>query len=164
MTFAAVIDSSTVIALVRGGVFEYLGQVFQPLFIDHGAERECRKVLQIDAALNQTQLGVRPFPIVVTLITHRRINARVLKASEAAALRANPVFNQVESAMLRVSGGAHATDIRHAAYTAAMGIPFVGDNTFVRFIRQSFATSRHARGLSCDVRNIDDIATLLGYS
>lgn len=72
MTIAAVIDSSTVIALVRAGVFEYLGQIFEPLFIGHGAERECRKDPQVDAAFNQAQAGSPPFPIVVTLFARSR--------------------------------------------------------------------------------------------
>jgi predicted nucleic acid-binding protein len=73
MTTAAVIDSSTAIALVRGGVFDYLGSVFQPLFIGHGAERECRKVPSVDVAFSRTQSGSPPFPIVVTLVTRSRI-------------------------------------------------------------------------------------------
>jgi predicted nucleic acid-binding protein len=72
MTVAAVIDTSTVIALVRGGVFVYLGQVFHPLFIGYGAERECRRVPAVDAVLNQTQAGSPPFPLVVALIARRR--------------------------------------------------------------------------------------------
>ena len=72
MSVAAVIDTSTVIALVRGGVFEYLGQVFWPLFIGHGAERECRKVPQVGATLNQTQSSSPPFPHVVALISRSR--------------------------------------------------------------------------------------------
>lgn len=68
----AVVDSSTVIALVRGGVFEHLGQVFQPLLIGHEADSECQKLPQVAAALNQTRSGQPPFPVVVTLIARSR--------------------------------------------------------------------------------------------
>ncbi len=61
-----------VIALVRGGVFGYLGRFFEPLYIGNGAERERRKDPLVDAALNRTQLGSPSFPTVETRISRRR--------------------------------------------------------------------------------------------
>jgi predicted nucleic acid-binding protein len=94
----------------------------------------------------------------------RRINARVLRTNEAAALRAHPTFQQLRQAMSRVdSTRTHTKDITHASYAAAQGIPFVGDNTFARWNRGTFGTSRHARGIPYTVQSIEDIANALGY-
>ena len=73
MTYPAVIDSSTLIALVRGGVLVHLGQFFQPLFMGSGAEKECRRRPPIDAALNQAQAANQIQLTVVNLISRSRV-------------------------------------------------------------------------------------------
>jgi len=72
MTYAAVVDTSTVIALARGGVFVHLGQVFQPLLIGSDADQECQGDPHAHAALNQTQNQTPAFPTVVKLLARRR--------------------------------------------------------------------------------------------
>jgi RHS repeat-associated protein len=93
----------------------------------------------------------------------KRIDAQVLNKTEAANLQANPVFSQVTTAMMKASGGNHKMDIRHAAYAAADGLPFVGDRKFENFVNNSFATGKHGIGITHDVRNIKGIADMLGY-
>jgi hypothetical protein len=94
----------------------------------------------------------------------RRINARVLRTNEAAALRAPPTFQQLRQAMSRVdSPGTYTMDIVHASYAAAQGIPFVGDNTFARWSQTTFGSSRYAHGILYTVQDIEDIANALGY-
>jgi hypothetical protein len=94
----------------------------------------------------------------------RRINARVLRTNEAAALQAHPTFQQLRQAMSRVdSTGTHTMDITHASYAAAQGIPFVGDNTFARWSQTTFGRSRYARGIPYTVQSIKDLANALGY-
>ncbi|MBI1926439.1 hypothetical protein HYR99_19625 [Candidatus Poribacteria bacterium] len=70
MTYPAVVDSSTLIALVRGGIHVHLGQFFQPLFIGSGAEKECRQRPQIDVALTQAANALQL--TVVNLISRSR--------------------------------------------------------------------------------------------
>jgi predicted nucleic acid-binding protein len=82
MSYAAVVDSSTLIALARGGVFAHLGQVFQPIFIGSRAEKECQKDPQATAALRQTQAQTPDFPIIVSLISRSRVYAPNLSAAD----------------------------------------------------------------------------------
>ena len=72
MTRPAVIDTSTLIALVRGGVYEQVGRFFGPLYIGDGAEKEARRDPQVDTALNRTQSSSPPFPSVDTLLSRTR--------------------------------------------------------------------------------------------
>ncbi len=73
MNYAAVVDTSTVIALARGGVFSYLGHVFQPVFIGNVAEQECQRNPHASAAMNQTQSQTPAFPVVEGLISRSRV-------------------------------------------------------------------------------------------
>lgn len=90
------------------------------------------------------------------------INARVLSSAQMAALRSTPEFISTVNAMTRVAALHHAADIRHAAYATALGIPYIGDNTFARFVVQTFLPSRHSAGTSSIVVSIRDFATVLG--
>lgn len=72
MTYPAVIDASTAIALARGDVLTHLGQVFGPLFMGRGAEKECQRDPHARAALSHTQNQTPPFPTVVSLVSRRR--------------------------------------------------------------------------------------------
>ncbi|MBI1929363.1 hypothetical protein HYR99_34605 [Candidatus Poribacteria bacterium] len=82
MSYAAVVDSSTLIALARGGVFAHLGQVFCPIFIGSRAEKECQKDPRAPAALRQTQAQTPAFPIVVSLISRSRVYDPNLSAAD----------------------------------------------------------------------------------
>jgi predicted nucleic acid-binding protein len=121
MTFKAVVDSSTLIALVRGNVLAPLGKVCQPLIIGSRAEIECRKRPFVDAALNQAQAAGTIQLSVITLnarsraydpnLTEADIEGIEIALAQSAPLLTQDELQRVEAYNVGVQGVLHTFNL-----------------------------------------------------
>jgi hypothetical protein len=91
----------------------------------------------------------------------KKINATVLKANEAAAIRAKPTYNLMRNMMERFAGRAHSQDIIHASYAYAEGRPILADTKFASFVRDTVRGGGRAQSVYAFVWSLEDIKRLL---